>query len=164
MIKILYLLFCQLLNLRLGSFLGNFWYSCPLDLYSYLGEIGNLGSYLRDMDFSFCLWCCCCLLSNSITCCASILLFIVVSSCFLYLLYKVSLSSSSLDWDIKIVLLVVLVFGWFSFLRETCIGFRGLLFLMNLSLKLSLLLLSFWSHFACFFLSCDSAPFNGNYF
>ncbi len=41
---------------------------------------------------------------------------------------------------------------------------KGLLFLMNLSLILSFLLLSFWGYFTCFFFYCDFAPFNWNHF
>jgi hypothetical protein len=64
---------------------------------------------------------------------------IAISSCLICLFYKVSLSSSSLDLDIKIVLLVVLIYSCFSFLGKMCVGFRGFLFLINLSLRLSFL-------------------------
>ncbi len=122
-------------------FLGHLWCAYPSDLWSYLREMGSLRSDLRDMDFSFCLWFCwCCFLNNSITCWGSILPLIAVFFCLIYLFYKLVLSSSSSNWDIRIPLLVVLVFGHFSFLRDMCIGFKG--FLMNLSFKLCLLFLS----------------------
>jgi len=48
--------------------------------------------------------------------------------------------------------------------KKMCVGFKGFLFLMNLSLKLCLFLLSSWSISAYFFFSCDFAPSNGNHF
>ncbi len=77
--------------------------------------------------------------------------FIATSSYRLYLFCKVFFSSSSLDLDIKITLLVVLVFGWISFLGEMCVGFKGLLFFKNLSFKLSPLLFSSYGCSPCFF-------------
>ncbi len=146
-----------------NSFLGHLWYSYPSDLYSYL-EISSFLSYLGDMDFSFnhC-FCYYCFFNNFLARWGSILPFIVVSSYFLHLFNKVFFSSSSLNFDIRIALMVVLVFGYFSFLGEMRVGFKGLLFLMNLSLRLYLLLSS-WSYYAYFFFSCDSSPSNGNHF
>ncbi len=115
-------------------FLGHLWWSCWSNFCSYLGEISSLGLNLGNMNFSFCFWFCCYyFLNNSATCWGSILPFITTFSYLLYLFYWVFLSSSSLNWDIKIVLLVVLIFSCFSFLRQMCVGFRGLLFLMKLS-------------------------------
>ncbi len=117
------------------------------------------------MNFSFYFWCyCCCFLNNSAICWRPVLPVIVVPSYIFCLFNKVFLSSSSSNWDIIIVLLVILDFRCFSFLGKMCVGFKGLLFLMNLSLRLSLLLLSSWSYFACFFLSYDFAPSNANHF
>ncbi len=123
-----------------GSCLGFLWCFCPSDLCSCLGEICGLQSDLGDKNFSFCLWCwCCCFLKNPTICWGLILPIIAISSCLICLFYKVSLSSSSLDLDIKIVLLVVLIYSCFSFLGKMCVGFRGFLFLINLSLRLSFL-------------------------
>ncbi len=40
-------------ELVIHSFLSHLWSSYPFDLYSCLGEISSLGSYLGDIDFSF---------------------------------------------------------------------------------------------------------------
>ncbi len=50
--------------------------------------------------------------------------------------------SSSLDWDTKSALMVILISSCFSFLGEMCVGFKGFLFLINLSFRFSFLLLS----------------------
>jgi len=145
--------------------LGHLWCSCLFDLYSCLGEIGGLRLDLGNMDFSFRLWFyCCCFLSNYVACWGLILPLNVISSCLFYLFCKVFLSSSTSNWDIIIVLMIVLIFGFFSFLGEMCVGFKSLLFLMNLSLILSLLLLSSCGCFACFFFSCGFALSSGKHF
>jgi hypothetical protein len=92
-----------------SSCLGLLWFSRPFDLCSYLENIYGLELYLGDTYFSFCLWCLwCCFLNNFVACWGLILPFIVVTSCLLYLFYKVSLSSSSSNQDIKII------FFWLS--------------------------------------------------
>jgi len=86
-----------------------------------------LGSNLRDIDFSFCLWCCCCYFFNNFAACWGLILpLIIVSSCLLYLFYRVSFSSSSSDLYIIATLLVV-----FSFLGEMCVRFKGFLFFLK---------------------------------
>ncbi len=84
--------------------------------------------------------------------------------CFLCLFHKISLSSSSLDWDIMTTFLIVLVFGCFSFLKEIYAKFKGLLFFINLSLIISFLLLSSCGCFVGLFFSYGSTPFSGNHF
>ncbi len=77
------------------------------------------------------------------------------SSCPFYLFSKVSLSSSSSNWDIKTNLLVVLDFSSFSFLGEICVGFKG--FSQNL----------FSPSCSCafyFFFCYGSAPLTRNHF
>jgi hypothetical protein len=88
----------------------------------------------------------------------------VDSSCFFCLFNKVSLSSSSSDWDIIIVLLSVLGSSSFSFLKEICARFKGLLFFMNLSLRVSFLLFSSCGSSFCFFFFYGFAPLTGNHF
>ncbi len=66
--------------------------------------------------------------------------------------------------DIIAILLVIMVFSCLSFLIKICVGFKGFLFLINFSLKLSFLLLSSYGYFACFFFSYGYAPFSGNHF
>jgi len=98
----------------------------------------------------------------------SLILLLLFPQQFCYLLrinttshYNILLSSilllQSFSFFIKIIFPVVLVFGYFSFLRKMCVRFKGLLFLMNLSFRLSLLLLSSWgsmlvSWCICFFI------------
>ncbi len=106
---------CQAWNF--SSFLGHLWCSCSSDLYFCLGEIGSLWSNLKDMDFALCfLFYYYYFLNNFVICWRSILPFIVVSSCLPYLFWRISLSSSSSNLDIEIVILVVLISNCFSFL------------------------------------------------
>ncbi len=121
-------------------------------------------SDLGDMDFYFCLrWCCYCFLNNYASYWGLILPLIVVSSCLLCLFCRVSCFSSSLDLNIKTALLIVLISGFFSFFGHTCVGFRSLFLLINLSLKTSFLLLSSSGCFVYFFF-CGSVPFSWNHF
>ncbi len=111
------------------------------------GEIYGLGLDLGDIDFSFCLCCCCCcFLNNFVAYWGLTLLFIVVSSCLFYLFNKISFSSSSLNLNIRTTLLVVLVSGCLSFVGKICAGFRGLLFLINLSLIVFFFLMSSYGY------------------
>jgi len=90
------------------------------------------------------------------------LLLIVDSSCLFCLFNIVSLSSSSLDWGIRTILLSSLIYGSFSFLGKIYVGFRGFLFFMNLSLKISFLLFSSCGCSLCFY--CGFTPLTRNHF
>ncbi len=81
------------------------------------------------MDFFFCFWFYCyCFLNNFIICWGTILLLIIITSYLLCLFCRVSLSSSSLNQNIGIYFLVILISSRFSFLKEMCV-IRSLLFL-----------------------------------
>ncbi len=145
-----------------SSSLDLFWCSYPPKIYSCLENICGLESDWGDINFSFCLWWWCCFLSNFATYWRIILPLIAISSCLFYFLCKVSLSSSSLDWDIITILMVVLTSSYFSFLGGMCVGSKGLLCFINLSFRLSFLTLSSYGY-AYFFFSRGFTPI-GNQF
>jgi hypothetical protein len=102
--------------------------------------------------------------NNFAACWGLTLPFIVDYFCIFYLFNKVSFSSSLSNWDIRTILLVVLIFGSFYFLGKISTRLKGFLFFMNLSLKVSFFLFSSCGCLVFFFFSCGYILFIRNHF